>query len=96
MKSRHQELSSSNRVLAQSRRRDPLPAAPARSELPDPIRRDASAPAAAPTPAARRQRRHRTRRKQGRFVVSVEVTCEMITALVDQGDATSRHAAARN
>ncbi len=41
---------------------------------------------AAPTPAAAlRQRRHRARRKQGRFVVPVEVTCEMITALVDQG-----------
>ncbi len=42
--------------------------------------------AVAPTPAARRQRRHRARRKLGRFVVPVEVTCEMITALVDQGD----------
>ncbi len=41
--------------------------------------------AATPTPAARRQRRHRARRKQGCFVVQVEVTCEMITALVDQG-----------
>ncbi len=41
---------------------------------------------AASTPAARRQRRHRARRKQGRFVVPVEVCCEMITALVDQGD----------
>ena len=41
--------------------------------------------AVAPTPAALRQRRHRARRKQGRFVVPVEVTCEMITALVDQG-----------
>ncbi len=41
---------------------------------------------AASTPAARRQRRHRARRKRGRFVVPVEVTCEMITALVDQGD----------
>ena len=41
---------------------------------------------AAPSPAAVRQRRHRARRKQGRFVVPVEVTCEMITALVDQGD----------
>ncbi len=41
---------------------------------------------AASTPAARRQRRHRARRKQGRFVVPVEVTWEMITALVDQGD----------
>ncbi len=42
--------------------------------------------AATPTPGARRQRRHRARRTQGRFVVQVEVTCEMITALVDQGD----------
>ncbi len=41
---------------------------------------------AVPSPAALRQRRHRARRKQGRFVVPVEVTCEMITALVDQGD----------
>ncbi len=41
---------------------------------------------AASTPAAVRQRRHRARRKQGRFVVPIEVTCEMITALVDQGD----------
>ncbi len=41
---------------------------------------------AAPTPAAERQRRHRARRKQGRFVVPVEVTCEMVQALVDQGD----------
>ncbi len=40
----------------------------------------------APTPAACRQRRHRARRKQGHFVVPVEVTCEMIMALVDQGD----------
>ncbi len=40
----------------------------------------------ASTPAARRQRRHRARRKRGRFVVPVEVTCEIITALVDQGD----------
>ncbi len=39
---------------------------------------------AAPTFAARRQRRHR--RKQGRFVVPIEATCEMITALIDQGD----------
>ncbi len=41
--------------------------------------------ASASTPAASRQRRHRARRKQGRFVVPVEVTCEMISALVDQG-----------
>ncbi len=46
---------------------------------------DLSRPAA-PTPTALRQRRHRARRKQGRFVVPVEVTCEMITALVDRGD----------
>ncbi len=43
-------------------------------------------PGLVPTPAARRQRRHRARRKQGRFVVPVEVTGEMITALVDQCD----------
>ncbi len=43
-------------------------------------------PDAAPTSAARRQRRFRARRKQGRFVVPVEVTCEMVQALVDQGD----------
>ncbi len=42
--------------------------------------------AAAPTLAAHRQRRHRARRKQGCFVVQVEVTCEMITALVDRGE----------
>ncbi len=43
-------------------------------------------PDVAPTPAARRQRRHRARRKQGRFVAPVEVTCEMVEALVDRGD----------
>ena len=42
-------------------------------------------PGHAPIPAAERQRRHRARRKQGRFVVPVEVTGEMITALVEQG-----------
>ena len=45
--------------------------------------------AATPTPAARRQRRHRARRacrKQDLFVVPVEVTREMIAALVYQGD----------
>ena len=41
---------------------------------------------ASPTPAAERQRRHRDRRKHGRFVVPVEVTGEMVEALVDQGD----------
>jgi hypothetical protein len=40
----------------------------------------------ASTPAALRQRRHRARRKQGRFVVPVEVTCDLITALLDLGD----------
>jgi len=43
-------------------------------------------PDAVPSPAAERQRRHRERRRHGVFVVPVEVTCEMITALVDQGD----------
>ncbi len=41
---------------------------------------------AAPTFAARRQRRHRERRRRGAFMAQVEVTGEMITALVDQGD----------
>ncbi len=41
---------------------------------------------AAPTFAARRQRRFRERRRRGVFVVSVEVTCAMAQALVDQGD----------
>ncbi len=41
---------------------------------------------AAPTFAARRQRRHRERRRHGVFVVPVEVTGEMVEALVDQGD----------
>ncbi len=39
-----------------------------------------------PTPAAERQRRHRARRKQGRFVVPVEVTCEMVEALFKRGE----------
>ncbi len=43
-------------------------------------------PGLVPTPAAERQRRHRERRRAGIFVVPVEVTCEIITALVDQGD----------
>ena len=41
---------------------------------------------AAPTPAAERQRRHRERRRHGVFVARVLVTCEMVEALVDQGD----------
>ena len=40
---------------------------------------------AAPTFAARRQRRFRERRRRGVFVVPVEVTCAMAQALVDQG-----------
>ncbi len=43
-------------------------------------------PDAAPSRAAVRQRRHRVRRKQGRFVVPVEVMGELVEALVDQGD----------
>ena len=38
------------------------------------------------TPAAKRQRRHRERRRHGVFVARVLVTCEMVQALVDQGD----------
>ncbi len=38
------------------------------------------------SPAAERQRRHRARRKRGCFMVLIEVTCEMVQALVDQGD----------
>ena len=41
---------------------------------------------AAPTFAALRQRRHRERRKRGCFVVPVDVTAEMIEALVKRGD----------
>ncbi len=40
----------------------------------------------APSPPARRQRRPRERRRQGVFVVPVEVTGEMVQALVDRGD----------
>ncbi len=36
--------------------------------------------------AAERQRRHRERRRHGVFVARVSVTCEMVQALVDQGD----------
>ncbi len=41
---------------------------------------------AVPTFAARRQRRFRERRRRGVFVAPVEVTGEMVQALVDQGD----------
>ena len=41
---------------------------------------------AAPTFAALRQRRHRERRRHGVFVARVLVTCEMVQALVKQGD----------
>ena len=40
---------------------------------------------AAPTFAARRQRRFRERRRRGVFVVPVEVTCAMAQALFDHG-----------
>ncbi len=43
-------------------------------------------PDAAPTAAAERQRRHRERRRAGIFVARVLVTCEIVQALVDQGD----------
>ncbi len=41
---------------------------------------------AGPSPDALRQRRHRARRKRGAFMAQVEVTGEMLQALVDQGD----------
>ncbi len=37
-------------------------------------------PAATPTPAAERQRRHRERRRHGVFVVPVQVSREMVEA----------------
>ncbi len=43
-------------------------------------------PDAAPTPAAERQRRHRERRRAGIFVAPVEVTGEIVEALVKRGD----------
>ncbi len=49
-------------------------------------------PAAVPTPAAERQRRHRDRRRAGIFVVPVAVNSEMITALVDRGDVDEANA----
>ena len=39
-----------------------------------------------PTPAAKRQRRHRERRRHGVFVARVLVSFEMLEALIDQGD----------
>ncbi len=41
---------------------------------------------AAPTPAAKRQRRHRERRRHGVFVARVLVSFDMLEALIDQGD----------
>ncbi len=41
---------------------------------------------AAPSPAAVGQRRHRERRRHGVFLARVLVTCEMVQALVKQGD----------
>ncbi len=43
-------------------------------------------PDAGPSPSAERQRRHRERRRRGAFMAQVEVTGEMVQALVDQGD----------
>ncbi len=43
-------------------------------------------PDAAPTSAARRQRRHRERRRAGIFVVPVQVTGDLIEALIKRGD----------
>ncbi len=45
-------------------------------------------PDAAPTPIsdAERQRRHRERRRRGAFMAQVEVTGEMVQALIDRGD----------
>ncbi len=39
-----------------------------------------------PLPAAERQRRFRERRRRGVFVAPVEVTGEMVEALVERGD----------
>jgi hypothetical protein len=43
-------------------------------------------PDASHTPAARRQRRHRERRRAGIFVVPVRVAGEMLEALIKRGD----------
>ena len=43
-------------------------------------------PGHVPIPDKERQRRHRERRRHGVFVARVLVTCEMVQALVDQGD----------
>ena len=43
-------------------------------------------PDAAPTSAVRRQRRHRERRRAGIFVVPVQVTGDLIEALIKRGD----------
>ncbi len=40
----------------------------------------------ADTPGARRARRHRERQRRGVCVVPVEVTCEMVEALIRHGD----------
>ncbi len=48
-------------------------------------------PADALSSDAERQRRHRERRRHGVFVARVLVTCEMVQALVDQGDMDDAH-----
>ncbi len=48
---------------------------------------------AAPTFAALRQRRHRERRRRGAFMAQVEVTGDMVQALVDRGDVDEANSA---
>ncbi len=48
-------------------------------------------PADALSSDAERQRRHRERRRHGVFVARVLVTCEIVQALVDQGDMDDAH-----
>ncbi len=48
-------------------------------------------PDASPSLAAERQRLLRERRRAGIFVVPVQVTSEMVEALVDQGDVDEAH-----
>ncbi len=43
-------------------------------------------PMTADTPGAIRSRRHRERQRRGVCVVPVEVTCEMVEALIRHGD----------
>ena len=49
-------------------------------------------PDASPSLTAERQRLLRERRRRGVFVVPVEVTCEMVDALVDHGEVDEANA----